>query len=137
MIQSRRWHICFLPLLMVTISAAQLPAAKAPKAKNAHTAVAGTGEQRTARYLDSVRDQPSLLLEFVQRLPKGADLHNHLTGAIYAESFINFAAEGNLCIERSSLRAVAPDKTAEGQKAVCDETKDHLPASRALADPVL
>jgi hypothetical protein len=41
-------------------------------------------EQRTARYKDSVRSQPWLLLAFLQQMPKGGDLHNHLNGAIYA-----------------------------------------------------
>jgi hypothetical protein len=94
-------------------------------------------EQRTARYLDSVRNQPSLLLDFVQQLPKGADLHNHLTGAIYAESFINYAAHDNLCIERKTLKAVAPEMAPEGQKAACDEAKGNVPAARAFSDPVL
>jgi adenosine deaminase len=44
-----------------------------------------TPEQRTARYMDSVRSQPPLLLAFLRRMPKGGDLHNHLSGAIYAE----------------------------------------------------
>jgi adenosine deaminase len=93
-------------------------------------------EQRTARYLDSIRNQPSLLLDFVQQLPKGADLHNHLTGAIYAEALVDFAAHDNLCIERKTLKAVAPDKAAEGQKPACDEAKGNVPAARAFADPV-
>jgi hypothetical protein len=46
-----------------------------------------SSEQRTARYLDSVHSQPSLLLAFLRRMPKGSDLHNHLDGAIYAEQW--------------------------------------------------
>ena len=46
---------------------------------------AQTAEQKTARYLDSIRHQPSLLLAFLHDVPKGGDLHNHLDGAIYAE----------------------------------------------------
>ncbi len=37
-----------------------------------------TAEQKTARYLDSIRQQPSLLLAFLHDMPKGGDLHNHL-----------------------------------------------------------
>jgi adenosine deaminase len=67
-------------------------------------APAQTAEQRTARYLDSIRKQPSLLLAFVHDLPKGGDLHNHLDGAIYAEDLVDFAASGNLCVDRTSSR---------------------------------
>ncbi|MCU1298084.1 MAG: adenosine deaminase, partial [Acidobacteriaceae bacterium] len=44
-----------------------------------------SAEQRTSRYMDSVRHQPPVLLAFLRDMPKGGDLHNHLSGAIYAE----------------------------------------------------
>jgi len=50
-------------------------------------------ERSAGKYLDSIREQPSLLLAFLRDMPKGGDLHNHLGGAIYAESLINFAAD--------------------------------------------
>jgi len=81
---------CFLPLLLTALAAAQ------------------SSEQHTARYLDSIRKQPPLLLAFVHDLPKGGDLHNHLDGAIYAEDLIDFAADGGLCVDRTSSRLLAP-----------------------------
>ncbi len=69
---------------------------------------AQTPEQKTARYLDSVRNQPSLLLAFLHDMPKGGDLHNHLDGALYAEDIIDWAASDNLCIDRTSSRVIAP-----------------------------
>ena len=71
-------------------------------------AAAQSSEQRTARYFDSVRKQPQLLLAFVHDLPKGGDLHNHLDGAIYAEDLVDFAADGGLCVDRTSSRLLAP-----------------------------
>ena len=38
-------------------------------------AAAQSAEQRSARYLDSIRKQPGLLLAFLRELPKGGDLH--------------------------------------------------------------
>jgi len=67
-------------------------------------AAAQTAEQKTARYLDSIRKQPPLLLAFLREIPKGGDLHNHLTGAIYAEDLIDFAASDNLCVDRTTSR---------------------------------
>jgi hypothetical protein len=133
---SRRWNT-LLFLLIATVASGQQPAAKAPAKPAGRIMVADIGEQRTARYLDSIRSQPSLLLDFVRQLPKGADLHNHLTGAIYAETFIDFAVHDGLCIERKTLRAVAPEKAADGQKPGCDESKGHVAAARAYNDPVL
>jgi hypothetical protein len=65
-------------------------------------------EQRASRYFESVRGQPSLLLAFLRRMPKGGDLHNHLAGAVWAESYINYAAEDGLCVDRNSLTLLPP-----------------------------
>src|SRR6185436_16333259 len=46
---------------------------------------AAQGEAATATYFASIRNNPSLLLAFLAEMPKGGDLHNHLSGAIYAE----------------------------------------------------
>ncbi len=69
---------------------------------------AQTAEQRTARYLDSIRGQPPLLQAFLREMPKGGDLHNHLDGAIYAEDLVDFAADGGLCVDRTTARLLAP-----------------------------
>ena len=69
---------------------------------------AQNSEQRTGRYLDSIRKQPPLLSAFVHDLPKGGDLHNHLDGAIYAEDLIDFAVDDGLCVDRTSSRLLAP-----------------------------
>lgn len=65
-------------------------------------------EQRTARHFDSIRQQPSFLLAFLREMPKGGDLHNHLFGAIYAESLIDFAARDNFCVDRTTSVLIAP-----------------------------
>lgn len=71
-------------------------------------AFAQTAEQKTARYLDSIRKQPPLLLAFLREVPKGGDLHNHLTGAIYAEDLLDFAVSDNLCVDRTTSQLIAP-----------------------------
>ena len=81
-------------------------------------AASQTPEQKTARYLDSIRSQPSLLLAFLHDIPKGGDLHNHLDGAIYAEDLIDFAASDNLCVDRTTSHAMAPP---------CDNCEHYTP----------
>ena len=77
-----------------------------------------TPEQKTARYLDSIRNQPTLLLAFLHDMPKGGDLHNHLSGAIYAEDYIDFAASDDLCIDRTTSQLLAPP---------CDDCQHYTP----------
>ena len=81
-------------------------------------AASQTAEQKTARYLDSVRSQPPLLLAFLHDIPKGGDLHNHLVGAIYAEDLIDFAASDNLCVDRTTSHVMAPP---------CDNCEHYTP----------
>src|SRR5215813_12598211 len=93
-----------------------------------HAQRAKNAQQRTADYLDSIRNQPLLLSAFVEQMPKGGDLHNHLTGAVYAESYIQFAADDGLCVDRPTLTFTQPP---------CDESKNQVSATRGLADAVL
>ena len=60
-----------------------------------------------ALWFDAHRDRPPLLRQFLQRLPKGADLHSHFSGAIYAESFLDWAAADQDCIDKARLVLVA------------------------------
>lgn len=82
-------------------------------------------EQATARYLASIQDSPQLLLAFARDLPKGADLHNHLSGAVYAEHFLEWAAQDGRCIDRRTMAAVAPPcDVARGMPAAADAMQD-------------
>jgi adenosine deaminase len=81
-------------------------------------AFAQTPEQKTARYLDSIRQQPPLLLAFLHDMPKGGDLHNHLGGAVYAEDLMDFAASDNFCIDRTTSRLLSPP---------CDSCEKYTP----------
>lgn len=74
-------------------------------------------EQRAARYLNSVRQQPSLQLAFLRDMPKGGDLHNHLGGAIYAESMVDWAAQDGLCVDRTTWALVPAPCDPCGQPA--------------------
>ena len=92
---------------------------------------AQTPEQKTARYLDSVRNQPSLLLAFLHDMPKGGDLHNHLDGAIYAEDLVDFAASDNLCVDRTTSQLIAPPCDS------CEKYRAQPAVQCAYADHVL
>ncbi len=91
----------------------------------ARVPAATAGEVRAERYLESVRDRPGLALAFLREMPKGGDLHNHLSGAVYAESFLRWAAEDSLCIALAALTATSPP---------CHPAADTVPAAAALRD---
>lgn len=66
-------------------------------------------ETRAARaYQAAAHDGPLALNAFLAQFPKGADLHVHLSGAIYAESFIRDAGEDGLCVDPAALSFAKP-----------------------------
>lgn len=90
----------------------------------ASAAPRGTPEARTAARLDSLRAYPGELRAFLRLMPKGGDLHNHLSGAIYAESFAAWAAEAGLCATQDGNLVPPPCKAASGQRPVSDVAND-------------
>jgi adenosine deaminase/adenosine deaminase CECR1 len=75
------------------------------------TSTAGAGEPETARtsqWLEANRDNTPLLRQFLQLMPKGADLHSHITGAVYAETYLKLAADAGWCVDPTKLQFAAP-----------------------------
>jgi hypothetical protein len=61
-------------------------------------------------------------------MPKGGDLHNHLSGAVYAESYIRWAADAGMCVDQQTLTLTT---------APCNAAQGHQPVSQAFTDVVL
>src|SRR5436305_3771797 len=90
-----------------------------------------SSEQRTARHFESLRKSPPQVLAFLLAMPKGGDLHNHLSGAIYAESYIQWASDNGLCINTTTMALLPPPKTG------CDPKSGQPMASTALVNSTL
>jgi adenosine deaminase len=68
-----------------------------------------TSESRAAREFASAEKQgPLALRAFLDQFPKGADLHVHLSGAVYAETFIRDSAEDGVCVDKVALHFAKP-----------------------------
>src|SRR5207248_507214 len=95
-----------------------------------HSAAPQTeGERRGTLNLEAARVNPLQLRNLLNRMPKGADLHNHLSGAVYAESWIRAAAEDQLCVNLASLSFAKPGEAGcgNGKVPAADAYKDqHL-----------
>jgi adenosine deaminase/adenosine deaminase CECR1 len=87
-----------------------------------------TGDnERAAAWFEDHRDQPPALRVFLQRMPKGGDLHSHLGGAVYAESYLAWAAEEDFCVQRVGealelLKCDAGDPTMTRLATLTDST---------------
>ncbi|MCT2398966.1 adenosine deaminase family protein [Novosphingobium mangrovi (ex Huang et al. 2023)] len=75
----------------------------APGAARAEAA----SEAAASAMLEEVSDNAARLRMFLQAMPKGGDLHNHLGGSVYAEDFLEVAAQKGMCADVAITRIVA------------------------------
>jgi adenosine deaminase len=120
-------------LLLTVSSLAQGQPMLTPKPAAAHS-VAGEkmtpGEARAAHAFDAARAAkagPLDLQAFVARMPKGGELHMHLSGAIYAETFLKDAIAETLCVNMTAHALV-------GNVGMAKDTPKNAPARPVCLD---
>ncbi len=85
-----------------------------------------SAEQRTVRAFEQARKNPLQLRVFLQGMPKGGDLHLHLSGGtVYSETLIRDAVQDGLCVKTATMTLFKPQGT-------CDEGA--VPAGVAFKD---
>ncbi len=118
-------------LLALTVSAAPSPA---QPLRHSVTPAAphSAAEQRAAAAFDTARNQGQLALtSFLARMPKGADLHTHLAGAVYAETFLKDAADDRMCLDLAT-RSLLKSTGQGSEQPVCPPTT--VPAASVFRD---
>jgi adenosine deaminase len=101
------------------------PLIRAQATTKESTAAPGSAEQRAAHAYETARANPLDLEAFLRRMPKGADLHYHFSGGIYAETWIRDAAEDGLCVDLTRHAFVKPQPGCGAGQA---------PAAQAFTD---
>lgn len=79
----------FLPLVLLLALSSASPAA--------------ADEAATARRFEAAKRSEPELVAFLKRMPKGGDLHNHVTGALYSDYILDNAVRRQLWFDPSSL----------------------------------
>jgi adenosine deaminase len=94
-------------------------------------------EQRAIRAFNAAKQSPLELSALLTRMPKGADLHMHLSGAVYAETFIKDAAADLLCVDPKTMSFFKPAATTKSlpPQPVCGE--GNVRAENAFKDQKL
>jgi adenosine deaminase len=95
------------------------------------------GEARATHALDAAEKMgPGELYAFLKPFPKGADLHMHLSGAVYAETFIAEAAREGLCVasvDRGTPAVPAGQDAVRFAKPLHDKPNDCAPGQVTAA----
>ena len=84
-------------------------------------------EQNASATFDAALTQPAVLAAFLHGVPKGGDLHNHLSGAVYAETFLEWAKADGDCINSSTFSAVT----------TCSSATQPVPTSGSFYDQIV
>ncbi len=65
-------------------------------------------------------------IAFLEAMPKGGELHNHLGGSIFAETWMDWAAQDELCIDLKSLAFTSCKASGELKPAAAVRTDEAL-----------
>ena len=138
MSHARCRQLFVFPLLVCSILFLPLHALHAQAAKPVREVNA---EARTARAFEDARKQgPAALRAFFYQMPKGADLHIHLSGAVYAESFIRAAGEDGICVDTALLAFTKPPVNGDSGNPACkqgEEPAASVPHEQKLYDALI
>jgi adenosine deaminase len=107
----------------------------APVADHAQAAALTPGELRATRAFDAAKalGTPDLYA-FLRPMPKAGELHYHLGGGVYAETFLSEAARQGLCIDPVTDR-YAPRDADKPKDSPCPTGA--IPVSEAVKDQKL
>jgi adenosine deaminase len=91
-------------------------------------------ERAATAFAEARRQGPLALRAFLYEMPKGGDLHVHLSGAVYAESFIRAAGEDGLCVDPVKLEFVRPER---GSCKTGEVPASEVPQDQKLYDKLI
>ena len=74
------------------------------------------------------------LTMFFAQMPKGADLHHHYSGALYAEQYVEFLDKQGYCVNKLSYRVVTDKAVIDLERALPPAARSCLSSSELLAD---
>ena len=65
-------------------------------------------------YFQKIRNNRAELTAFISQMPKCGDLHNHYSGALYAETYFDRAVKNDFWLNTKTLQVSADAQTGEG-----------------------
>ena len=124
-------------IVLTILVLAGLASAGNPQTKTKTASPMTALEQRASLNLEAARLNPLQLRNFLLNMPKGSDLHNHLYGAIYAESWIRDAAADHLCLDPTAMHGTRPVFSPADEKDSVRCADGRIPASEVFKNQFL
>lgn len=86
-------------------------------------------EQAASNRYDAILGKPADLAAFLKAVPKGGDLHNHLTGAVYAETYLAWGKAEGACVNTTTSTMVFSSQ--------CSASTQPVPTAGPFFDQIL
>jgi len=67
-------------------------------------------EESVSDVFKKFQQNPQKLRSFLEAMPKGGNIHHHLSGAVYAEDIFQIGVSKNLCVNLERKNILEPDK---------------------------
>jgi len=104
----------------------------------ARTNAPGANEAATARHYAALvaGAEPKMaeLTLFFSQMPKGGDLHHHYSGAIYAETYVDFLDKQGFCVNKHTYRVETDKAAIEAERAKAPAARNCLSTAEVVAD---
>jgi adenosine deaminase/adenosine deaminase CECR1 len=119
--------------LAVALGLALASAADARPAAAANANEAATARHYAALIAGSEPKTAELTMFFTQ-MPKGGDLHHHYSGAIYAETYVDFLDKQGYCVNKQSYKIETDKAVVEAERAKPAKERNCLASADVYAD---
>ena len=128
-------------LITALLSASAASASSAAYARAPLAGKARANETATARHYAALlgsdaatpANSAGLTLFFTQ-MPKGADLHHHYSGALYAETYVDWLDKQGACVDKTSYRIVTDKAVVAAERARPAAERTCLGTAEVIAD---
>jgi adenosine deaminase len=104
----------------------------------ARTSAAGANEAATARHyaalVEGSTPKTAELTLFFSQMPKGGDLHHHYSGALYAETYVDFLDKQGFCVNKHTYRVETDKAAIEAERAKAPAARNCLSTAEVYAD---
>jgi len=122
----------------VLIALAALASAHAGARSNAAVKTPAANEAATARHyaalIAGAEPKTAELTLFFSQMPKGGDLHHHYSGAVYAESYVDFLDKQGVCVNKHTFRVETDKAVIEAERAKAPTARNCLSTAEVYAD---
>jgi adenosine deaminase/adenosine deaminase CECR1 len=105
---------------------------------NARPAAQNANEAATARHYAALiagsEPKTAELTMFFTQMPKGGDLHHHYSGAVYAETYVDFLDKQGYCVNKLSYKIETDKAVVDAERAKPAKERNCLGTADVYAD---